>query len=59
LSTLFKNVAPPFPSPPHVTQITNARGAQPWSCQACTYFNEVPAFRTACEMCNTPRPSTT
>lgn len=24
----------------------------------CTFFNEDPAFRSACEMCSTPRPST-
>lgn len=27
-----------------------------WSCQACTFFNEDPVFRTACEMCRTERP---
>eukprot|EP00752_Nemacystus_decipiens_P012734 g11278.t2 len=31
---------------------------QPWSCQVCTFLNEDPAFRSACEMCSTPRPST-
>lgn len=31
---------------------------QPWNCPACTYLNEDPAFRAACEICNTPRPST-
>lgn len=30
---------------------------QPWNCPACTYLNEDPAFRAACEICNTPRPS--
>ncbi|CAM9436140.1 unnamed protein product [Ectocarpus sp. 6 AP-2014] len=51
--------APP-PAPPRPASklglIASGFSQQPWNCPACTYLNEDPAFRAACEICNTPRP---
>eukprot|EP00904_Undaria_pinnatifida_P000689 jgi/Undpi1/10620/HiC_scaffold_29.g13070.m1 len=46
----------PPPAPSKWGAIGNGL-AQAWNCPACTFFNEDPAFRTACEVCNTPRPT--
>ncbi|CAN0293958.1 unnamed protein product [Ectocarpus sp. 13 AM-2016] len=52
---------PPPPPPPRpaskLALIGSRFSRQPWNCPACTYLNEDPAFRAACEICNTPRPS--
>ncbi|CAN0022448.1 unnamed protein product [Ectocarpus sp. 12 AP-2014] len=52
---------PPPPPPPRpasqLALIGSGFSRQPWNCRACTYLNEDPAFRAACEICNTPRPS--
>ena len=52
-STLFTNLWGFSPPPPK--RVTSTEKA--WDCQACTFLNEDPAFRTACEICNTPRPT--